>query len=243
MKKILQILLLSIGLIGCSSIKLDSMAASSPSAAQTDKILALGLTFDENIIEARKLTDTILAAQVVNDLLKRKQEAEKAIVDSEDEAKYAEMVKVLDVDDNQIKFIGPVISLSRQRGLVDNYDYQDYFLQGLKNKNNSPIQHHINLSITYTSSDWRNYNSAISCNKWESCKDEDQLDIELISSVAKNCISSSCDYIEVMELNLTDDFLRSKIDSGFSLRFNSKRAKNKITIPSSYIKGYLQVAK
>jgi hypothetical protein len=46
-----------------------------------------------------------------------------------------------------------------------------------------------------------------------------------------------------MELNLSDDFLRSNMETGFSIGFNSKKVTNKITIPSDYIKGYLKVAK
>jgi len=33
------------------------------------------------------------------------------------------------------------------------------------------------------------------------------------------------------------------MDTGFSMRFNSKKETNKITISSVYIKGYLKVAK
>ena len=46
-----------------------------------------------------------------------------------------------------------------------------------------------------------------------------------------------------MELDLSNDFLRQNMEEGFSVRFNSKSFyKNKISIPSSYIKGYLNKA-
>lgn len=227
MKKLLLLLLLSIGLIGCAS--LDSVEFSTSSAvAQTKKILALGLTHSENLSEARKLKDPALASEVVQELETRNDNAR---IEAEKVAKYAEKVKV---SDSNSKFIGSEISNSKMRGVLSSYDLQDYFLQG--SINNSLIQHQLHLSIKYTSDNWRNYYSA-------SFSKENQVDITLISSSAVSCSGSSCDYTEVMELNLSDDFLRSNMETGFSIDFNSKKVANKITIPSDYIKGYLTVAK
>ena len=53
MKKLLQILLLSLGLIGCAS---ESIKMISPSDIETDRIIALGLTHEQNIGEARKIS-------------------------------------------------------------------------------------------------------------------------------------------------------------------------------------------
>ena len=69
------------------------------------------------------------------------------------------------------------------------------------------------------------------------------MNISLISSNASGCSGSVCSYKETMELMLSDEFLRSNMDTGFSMRFNSKKETNKITISSVYIKGYLKVAK
>ena len=69
------------------------------------------------------------------------------------------------------------------------------------------------------------------------------MDITLISSNASGCSGPSCSYTEKMELKLSDEFLRSNMDTGFSIRFNSKKETNKTTISSGYIKGYLKVAK
>ena len=154
-----------------------------------------------------------------------------ALIEAEKVAKYAEKVKV---SDSNSKFIGPTISDSKMRGVLTNYDFQDYFLQG--SINNDLIQHQLHLSIKYTSEKWRNYYSA-------SFSKENQVDINLISSSAVGCSGSSCDYTEVMELNLSDDFLRNNMETGFSIDFNSKKGTNKITIPSDYIKGYLKVAR
>ena len=232
MKKLLIILLLSLGLIGCGSLEsLESIEFStSPAEAETKKILALGLTHDENLSEARKLKDPTLVSEVVLEL---KTINDNAIIAAEKVDKYAEKVKVLD---SNTKFIGSEISNSKMRGILTNYDFLDYFLQG--SINNGLIQHQLHLTIKYTSNKWRNYNSA-------SFSDENQVDITVISSSARalNCSGSNCDYTEVMELNLSDDFLRSNMETGFSIGFNSKKVTNNITIPSNYIKGYLKVAK
>ena len=232
MKKLLLLLLLSLGLIGCASLdSLESLEFSaSPAEAETKRILALGLTHTENLSEARKLTDPTLVSAVVQELKTRNNNA---LIEAEKVDKYAEKVKV---SDNNSKFIGAEISNSMMRGILSNYDFQDYFLQG--SINNGLIQHQLHLSIKYTSDKWRNYDSA-------SFSDESQVDITLISSSASavNCSGSSCDYTEVMELNLSDDFLRSNMEKGFSIVFNSKKVTNNITISSNYIKGYLKVAK
>ncbi|MBT4653572.1 MAG: hypothetical protein HOC15_03690, partial [Thiotrichales bacterium] len=52
MKKLSIILFLSIGLIGCSSIELEPI---STSQEETNRILAMGLTHEENLAEAKKL--------------------------------------------------------------------------------------------------------------------------------------------------------------------------------------------
>ena len=230
MKKLLLLLLLSLGLIGCASINsLDSIEFSaSPAEAETKKILALGLTHTENLSEARKLTDPTLVSAVVQELKTRN---DNALIEAEKVDKYAEKVKV---SDSNSKFIGSEINGRKQMGLLIKSDYEDYFLQG--SINNGLIQHQLHLSIKYTSDKWRNYDSA-------SFSDENQVDITLIKSFAVGCSGFSCDYTEVMELNLSDDFLRSNMEKGFSIVFNSKKSTNKITIPSNYIKGYLKVAK
>ena len=230
MKKLLQILLLSLGLIGCAPLEsLESIEFSdSPAEAETKKILALGLTHTENLSEARKLTDPNLVSEVVQELKTRN---DNALIEAQKVAKYAEKVKV---SDSNSKFIGAEINKRKKMGFLINSDYEDYFLQG--SINNGLIQHQLHLSIKYTSDKWRHYYSA-------SFSNGNQVDITLISSSAVSCSGSSCDYTEVMELNLSDDFLRSNTEKGFSIVFNSEKSTNKITIPSDYIKGYLKVAK
>ena len=69
------------------------------------------------------------------------------------------------------------------------------------------------------------------------------MDITLISSKPSGCSGSVCSWTETMELKLSDELLRSNMDTGFSMRFNSNKKTSKITISSVYIKGYLKVAK
>ena len=94
MKKILLILLLSFGLIGCSSINVPSinlasldLSTTSPSDVQTEKILALGLSHDQNLVEARKIADLNMASAVIKELNKRKIEAENNQVELENVVK------------------------------------------------------------------------------------------------------------------------------------------------------------
>ena len=201
--------------------------------------MPLDLSHAENLKEANKLTDPDLAAAVVDELEARKLQAEKAIIEAENIAKFAEKIKI---SDSNSKFTGPEISETKKRGLF-NSDYHNYFLRGIRG-NDGLIQHQLHFSIKYDSEDRRNYYSASQCDRWRGCTDDgNEMDITLISSNASGCSGSVCSYTETMELKLSDEFLRSNMDTGFSIRFNSKKETNKITIPSDYTKGYLKVAK
>ena len=240
MKKLIQICLLSIGLIGCSSIDYSDLTSPvSPSDTQLNRILALGLTHAENLILARKITDSSVASTVINELENRKTKTDNENIDAEKASKIAEMVEV---SDGNSKFLGPKISEIKKRNMVGKPENLDYFLLGLKD-NNGLIQHKLNFSITYTSNERRNYASASFCDKWGGCENENQMDVALISFKASGCSSFDCDYNEIVELDLSDSFLKENMEKGLSLDFNSKASiSNKITIPSSYLKGYLKVA-
>ena len=240
MKIFLQIFLLSILLGGCSSIDYAELTSPvSPSKTQIDRIIALNLSHVESIKEANKLMDPALVSNVVKVLEARKLKADNAVIEAENVAIYSEMVKV---SDDNLKFLGSKISEIKTRNMIGKPENLDYFLLGLKDKNDGSIQHKLNFSITYTSEEKRNYSSASICDKWQGCEDESQLDINLISSNASNCTTSSCMYTEIMELNLSDDLLRSNMNDDFSVSFNSKRVNSKITYTSTYLKGYLSVA-
>ena len=108
MKKLFQILLLSLGLIGCSVIDNSELTSlSSPFDTQVNRILALDLSHAESLKEANKITDPDLAIAVVNELEARKLQAENAIIEAENVAKIAEEVKV---SDSNSEFTGPEIS-------------------------------------------------------------------------------------------------------------------------------------
>jgi hypothetical protein len=241
MKKILLILLLSFGLIGCSSINLPSLELSttSPSDIETEKILALDLSHDQNLVEARKIANPNISLAVIKELNNRLNEAEINRVDLENISKYAEMVKV---SDDNLNFIGPKLSDTNARNMFGKVEKLDYFLRGSKD-NNGLIQHKLNFSITYTSDERRNYSTASYCDKWNRCDNENQMDVTLISLKASGCSSFDCDYNEIVEFDLSESFLKENMDKTFSIGFNSKALiSDKITIPSSYLKGYLKVA-
>lgn len=242
MKNFLQMLLLSIGLAGCSSIdyaELSKISTVSPTNIQINRILALNLSHAGSLIEANKLMDPILVSNVVKELEARKLKAENISIELVKVANFAEMVKV---SDDNLKFMGPKISDTKKRNMIGKAENLDYFLLGLKD-NNGSIQHKLNFSITYTSNERRNYASASFCDKWGGCENENQMDVALISFKASGCSSFDCDYNEIVELDLSDSFLKENMEKGLSLDFNSKATiSNKITIPSSYLKGYLKVA-
>ena len=243
MKKILQILLISIGLTGCSSIVFEDIATPD---SETARILALGLTHAENLSEASKVSDSHMSAVITGKLKRAEDQKNKAVLEAVNVTQYAENVKVID-GDFEIKFEGSEISKSKKVGMLDEYEYQDYFIKGLKDKKTGLIQHQLYATLKYTWKKRRNFSSASFCDKWQGCENEEQVDINLISSSASSCTPSACEYSEIVELNLSDDFLKDNKEEGFSISFNSTegytKATSKITIPFDYLKGYLAVAK
>jgi len=240
MKKIIQICLLSLSLVGCSSIDYSDLTSPvSPSDTQLNRILALDLTHSENLILARKITDSSVASTVIKELKNRKIKTDNKNIDAEKASKIAQMIKV---SNGNSKFMGPKISEIKKRNMVGKPENLDYFLTSLKDQNNDSIKHKLNFSITHTSEQKRNYSSASFCDKWQGCGNENLVDISVISSVASRCSSFECDYTEKMELNLTDDFLRSFMKDGLSVSFNSKKANNKLTLTQFYLQGYLSIA-
>ncbi|MDC3391910.1 hypothetical protein OAY03_02505, partial [Candidatus Thioglobus sp.] len=199
MKNFLQISLLSIALVGCSSIDYAELSSPvSPSKTQIDRIIALNLSHTESIKEANKLMDPVLVSTVVKALEARKLKTDNAAIEAENVAIYAEMVEV---SDDNLKFVGPKISEINKRNMIGNPENFDYFLLGSKDKSDGSIQHKLNFSITYTSSEKRNYSSASYCDKWDGCDSENLMDIALISSKASGCTSYECSYNEIIELN------------------------------------------
>ena len=236
MKKILLTLLLSIGLIGCSSLELEPVSSS---IDETQRILSLNLTHEQSLVEASKLESSHAVRIVTGQLNNMRDEKIKADKDIIESAEVAEMVIV---SDDKLSFTGPQVSKTIATGiLLGDSDVQNYYLKGIKNINSDSIQHQLQLTIVHNSKDRRNYSSVNLCDKWGRC-DVEQGKVILVSASASGCSPDTCNFNEVMELSLSDNFLRSQLDNGFTLLFNSKKDTNKVKISSAYLKGYLQVA-
>ena len=224
-------------LSGCSSLELESVPSSEQ---ETKRILALGLSHEENLIEASKLDNPHKVAVVTLQLKNAREEKIQAELDLVDSNKYADKVVILD---EGIKFISPEISENVKNGVLDtDVDKVTYSIEGAKDLNSKLMSHQLNLSLTYNSKNKRNYNSVKFCDKWNNC-DELTQKINVISVNASNCKNNSCVYKEVISLKLTDSFLIDSIEKGFSMRLMSKKKTNSIKIPKAYLMGYLKIAK
>ena len=239
MKKILLVVFISLGLVGCSYVQLTDLPSSE---SEAEKIISLGLTHTENLSAAQKLKDPELVLAVTEKLEKFEELKNKLRIEAEDVIKYAEMVKVSNADsDGQIVFTGAeVFKIDKSGFFDDESESQKYFLYGVKN-NNGVMKHKLGLSITYSSKNWRSYDSSNFCDKWR-CDEDAQIEINLISTDASKCSDSNCEYREIMELSLSDEFLKSNAEKGFTLKVNSKKVATKVSIASSYVLGYLSIA-
>jgi hypothetical protein len=244
MKKLL-LLLISLSFIGCSSINVGDRFSSlelddaMSSEDETQRILALGLTYEENLKEASKLSPHL--ASVVS--LKLTNARDKKIqneIDLIESQKLAELVKI---SNNGLSIIGSEQSEINETNILEtDFDSQSYYLKGIKNVDTGNISHQLHIAVVHNSKNKREYSSAVLCDGWGRCEDNKQ---ELIakSVTASNCSTNSCDYEEVMELNLSNEFLKEKMNDGFSMRLISKRKNHKIKISAPYLMSYLSLAK
>ena len=235
MKKLVLLLSILIGLSACSSLELQAVTTSEE---ETQRILALGLSYEENLIEASKFSDPHMVKVVSLQLTNAKDEKIQYEIDLLESEKLANNV-ILSLSGTN--FSGPIISKSESTVLNMNPDLLNYNLEGLKNLTSGIVNHKLQLSLIYNSNKKRNYISANLCDKWSRC-DDNSIEINNISTNASNCSSSSCDYKEIVEVNLSDEFLRNYIKKGFTIRINSKKNSNKVIISRVYLMGYLQVA-
>ena len=128
--KVLLLLFLIFGLIGCSSIELGD-AMTSEQYAQ--KILDLGLSHEENLIEASKLKTPHLVSVVSLHLINARDEKIQYAIDLDESEKYAQLVIVSNDGKN---FSGSKVSESIKTGVLDvDSDTQSYFLEGFKSQN------------------------------------------------------------------------------------------------------------
>ena len=80
-------------LSGCSSLELEAVPSSEQ---ETQRILALGLSHEENLIEASKLDTPHMVAVVTLQLRNAREEKIQAEIDLVDSNKYADKVIILE---------------------------------------------------------------------------------------------------------------------------------------------------
>jgi hypothetical protein len=240
MKKLLIILFLSIGLIGCSSIELEAVSTSQD---ETNRILAMGLTHEENLAEAQKLETAHMISVVSLQLTNAREEKIQAEIDFVESEKYAALVKV---SENKSSFIGPELVQIVKRGVLEtDIDTQTLYLKGIINDSGA-LEHILSVKIEHKSRNQRTYKSANLCDTWGRCEGR-LMEFNLISSSSSNCSTTNCNHTYVLEFNLSDEFLRSNVDTvgysnGFTMRINRNRFSDKVNLPSDYLNGYLRVA-
>jgi hypothetical protein len=235
MKKFILLLSVVIGLSACSSLELEAV---NTSEQETQRILALGLSHEENLSEASKLNDshmvTVVSLQLTN-AHDEKIQAEIDIIESK------EIANNVIVSSDGFNFIGPEVSKSEASILNTNPDLINYHIKGSKNLTTGILNHQLQFSLVHNSNKKRNYISANLCDRWGRC-DGESLEIHNISAIASNCTSSNCEFNEIVELDLSDSFLRDYVKKGFTFRFNANKSSSKVKVSKAYLAGYLNVA-
>ena len=235
MKNFILLLSVVIGLSACSSLELEAV---NTSEQETQRILALGLSHEENLAEASKLNDshmvTVVSLQLTN-AHDEKIQAEIDIIESK------EIANNVIVSSDGLNFIGPEVSKSEASILNTNPDLINYHIKGSKNLTTGILNHQLQFSLVHNSNKKRNYISANLCDRWGRC-DGESLEIHNISAIASNCTSSNCEFNEIVELDLSDSFLRDYVKKGFTFRFNANKSSSKVKVSKAYLAGYLNVA-
>jgi len=239
MKNNFLVLLISLTIFGCSSIELEAV---STSEEETQRILAMGLSHEQNLNEAKKLKSNHMISVVTLQLTNARDEKIQEELDLVESAKYSE---VIIVSDNGSNFIGPKVIEKVKKGVLEeDVEIQTSFLTSYRNEKGI-LQHKLNVSIEHNSPNKRTYLSANLCDEWMRCDGATSVAQELvvISSRASNCSTAGCNFIEEMELNFNENFIEDFVKKGFTIRFNTKRKSNKVKVSKAYLMGYLKVAK
>jgi hypothetical protein len=235
MKNYYILLLLSLCLIGCSSLELEAVPSSEQEA---QRILALGLSHEDSLIEAKKLSSDHLVKVVSLQITNARDEKIQSELDQVEADQYA--IKVMILNDGN-KFKSTEISESLNNSVLDTEnDSLKYYIEGKKDINSGIIDHKLHLSLFYNSKKQRDYTSAMFCDQWNNCNDIKE--VNTLSVIASKCTKNSCEYNEMMDLSLSDLFLKATLEKGFSMRLKSKKKTNQIKIPKTYLMGYLDVA-
>jgi hypothetical protein len=242
MKKF-SILLMIFGLVGCSSIELgDSMS----SEQYAQKILDLGLSHEENLIEASKLKTPHLVSVVSLHLTNARDEKIQHAIDLEESKKFAQLVIVLN---NGKRFIGPEVTELIKTGVLSvDSDTQSYYLEGFRGQNSDNIEHKLKITIIHNSKNKRDYIGANACDQWGRCDDlkedgsNNKLELTALTSNASNCSSFTCNYSEAVEIKISEDFLMDSLEKNLNIRLISKKKSHKIKISKAYLMGYIKIA-
>ena len=242
MKKSLIILFLSLSVIGCASVEFGDALSSEQ---HTQKILDLGLSHEENLVEASKLKTPHLVSVVSLQLTNARDEKIQNEIDLTESEKFADLVLI---SNNGSKLTGPKISESIKTGVLEtDLDSLSYFLEGAKDSKN--IEHKLHLTVSHNSKTKREYFSAHICNQWGRCEaikedgSSNILKLTPISTNASSCDTFKCDFSETIVINLKYHFLNDSVSKGISIKLISKKKSHKIKVSKSYLMGYLKVAK
>ena len=120
MKKYFLLTLVSFALYSCSSIELEAV---STSAEETQRILEMGLSHEDNLIEAKKLKSSHMTSVVILQLTNARDEKIQAEKDQVEATKFADLVNVFDDDSS---FIGSQVSESLENSLSPGLNLQIY---------------------------------------------------------------------------------------------------------------------
>ena len=172
-------------------------------------------------------------------LINAKEEKIENDIDKIESERFANLVKV---SSNGLNFIGAEVTESISTLLSAESEIQTYSILGLKDSLDGSISHKLKVVVLHVSEDSRGYTSANFCDRWGRCNGE-MKEIKAVSVNASNCKSNSCQFKEIVELDLSDEFLTNSLDSGFSLRLYSNKSSNKISISKAYLMGYLSMVK
>jgi hypothetical protein len=236
MKNLILLMFVLVSLIGCSSLELEAVSSSQE---ETQRILALGLSHEENLIEAKKLGSDHMIAVVTLQLVNARDDKiqyQKDLIESE---KIAEAVIV---SADGLSFTGPEVLNTISDILNTSSVSQKYFLKGLKNSNDGVINHKIHIAYSYSANKSRGYSSVNLCDEYGRCETLMQA-IDVSSVDFSNCSNINCDYTEFFELEITDKFLRKSLTTGIRMNLISKNNTDKLDLSVAYLMGYLKIVK
>jgi hypothetical protein len=236
MKNHILLMFVLVSLIGCSSLELEAVSSSQE---ETQRIIALGLSHEENLIEAKKLGSDHMIAVVTLQLVNARDDKiqyQKDLIESE---KIAEAV-IVSADGNS--FTGPEVLNTISDILNTSLVSQSYFLEGLKNSNDGVIDHKIQVAYTYSAKKSRGYSSVNLCDEYGRCEAFMQA-INVSSVNFSNCSNINCDFTELFELEISDKFLRDSIKTGIRMNLISKNNTDKLDLSVAYLMGYLKIVK